>query len=226
MSDTSALTVLIFGATGSAGGSVLRACLGDRHVAGVRTIARRAPAIAGPKLRAYIHDNFLDYTAVADAFAGVDACFFCLGVSSVQVSDEKEYTRITHDFAIAAAEMLAARSPGAAFHYISGTGTKEDSRLMWARVKGRTERELMERFNAVCWRPAAIDGEPSSTVPWYHKFLRPVFWVLRPFRSMYIAGSDLGRAMVRATREGMRARVLENSEMRDVADRADAPVER
>lgn len=214
------MKILIFGATGSAGGSVLRACLASPAVEEVRAIVRRPLSLADPKLRVFVHDDYLDYSKVADAFAGVDACLFCLGISATQVSGEAEYRRITHDFALAAARALRARSPAAAFHFISGQGTNVNSRFMWARVKGETERDLMDPFGAVCWRPAAIDGVPSQSEPRLFKILRPLFRCLSPIRSLYVKGEDLGRAMLLAAAENVRGRIIENAEIRALADRA------
>ncbi|MEA2165993.1 MAG: hypothetical protein QOK37_4120 [Thermoanaerobaculia bacterium] len=209
------MNVLIFGATGSAGGSVLRACLSSPIVSEVRTITRRPLTIEHPKLRSFVHGDFLDFAPVADAFDGIDALLFCLGVSATQVSAD-EYRVITHDYALAAATMLKARSPEGAYHLISGQGTKAGSRIMWSRVKAETENELMDLVGAVCWRPSAIDGEPVGT---YRK-LQPFYRLLRPFRSLYIGGQDLGRAMLQATVEKMRRRVIENREIREIAERA------
>src|SRR3954447_6923747 len=132
------MTVLIFGATGSAGGSVLRGCLAAEDVSSVTVISRRPLALSHPKIRSIVHQDFLDFAAVADALAGVDACFYCLGVSVTQVPDERMYRTITHDFALTAARALHEQSPAAAFHFISGSGTRLDSRFMWARVKAET----------------------------------------------------------------------------------------
>jgi uncharacterized protein YbjT (DUF2867 family) len=214
------MVILVFGASGSAGGSVLRACLSAPLVKEVRAITRRPLALTDPKLRVSVHGDYGDYRGVEAAFVDVDACLFCLGISVRQVSSEAEYRRITHDFAIAAAGALRAHSPRAAFHFISGTGTSVDSRFMWARVKGATERELIDLVGAVCWRPAAIDGVASASEPLLYKALRPMYRVLKPFRSLYVAGEDIGRAMMQATVEGMRGRVIENAEIRDIADRA------
>src|SRR4051812_27560029 len=195
------MKVLIFGATGSAGGSVLRACLASPAVEEVRAIARPPLPLTHEKLRVLVHGAYLDYTKVEDAFAGVDACLFCLGISATQVSAEAEYRRITHDFALAAARALRDRSPGAVFHFISGQGANTKSRFMWARVKAETENDLIDQFGAVCWRPAAINGVPSQSEPRLYKTLRPVLRLLSPFRGLYVKGEDLGRAMILAAGE-------------------------
>ncbi|MBS1910680.1 MAG: epimerase [Bacteroidetes bacterium] len=166
------MKVLIFGATGAAGGSVLRTCLAAPMVREVRAVTRRPLARTHPKLREIVHDNYLEYSGIADAFAGIDLCLFCLGVSATQVSEE-DYRRITHDMTLAAAEALHAASPDALFEFITGRGTDAEGRFMWARVKGATEQELIRRFGAVCLRPAAIGGEPSASAPWYYRLIRP-----------------------------------------------------
>ena len=121
------MRILLLGATGSAGGSVLRACLASPRVDSVGAIARRPLAIADAKLRVFVHSDYLDYAAVADAFRDVNACFDCLGISVGRNQGEAEYRRITHDFALAAAAALRAHSPQAAFHYLSGDGASLDS---------------------------------------------------------------------------------------------------
>ncbi|MGD1148964.1 MAG: NAD-dependent epimerase/dehydratase family protein [Thermoanaerobaculaceae bacterium] len=214
------MNVLIFGATGTAGGGVLRACLSSPAIEEVRAVTRRPLPLTHGKLRTFVHRDFQDYGAVARAFAAVDACLFCLGISATQVSGEKEYRIITHDFPLAAARTLRAHSPAAAFHFISGRGTGSTSRFMWARVKAQTERELIDRFEAVCWRPAAIDAEPSESAPRVYRVIRPLFRLLKPFRSLYVSGEDLGRAMLQAAAENMRGCVLENARIRDLAERS------
>lgn len=211
------MKVLIFGASGSAGGSVLRACFSSSDVKEIRAITRRPLRFTHKKLRVFIHNDYLDYAPVEEAFVDVDACLFCLGISASQVSG-KEYRRITHDFALAAANMLQLHSPTAVFHFISGKGTCLDSRFMWARVKAETERDLMTLVNAVCWRPAFIDGESSNSSPRLYRALRPLFRLLRPFHSLYVDGQDLGLAMLKATSENLRGRVMENTEIRDLAN--------
>lgn len=216
------MKILLFGASGSAGGSVLRACLASPAVESVRAITRRPLAIAHPKLQVVVHRDFHDFSDIAQTFADIDACLYCLGISATQVPGEAEYRRITYDIALAAAGALRDSSPGAVFHFVSGQGAGLDSRFMWARVKAETERDLIARFDAVCWRPAAIDGEPSESEPRLYKNLRPLFRLLRPFRSLYIEGKDLGRAMLQATAEGMRGHIVANREIRNLAERAEA----
>ena len=216
------MTVLMFGATGSAGGSVLRVCLASPLVTELRAVARRPLPVQGQKLRTFIHHDFANYGAVREAFAGVDACLYCLGISVTQVSGEPEYRRITHDFAVAAAAALKAASPAAQFHFVSGQGAHLKSRFMWARVKAETERDLMDQSDAICWRPAAIDGMPSASEPRLYSFFRPAYRLFSPFRSLYVKGEDIGLAMLQAAQEPRTARIIENAGIRDLADRARA----
>ena len=212
------MKILLFGASGSAGGAVLSACLATPLVHEVRAIARRPLAATNPKLRVFVHSDFLNYSGVAEAFDSVDACLFCLGVSVTQVSKE-EYRKITHDYTLAAAHMLQMRSPHAAFHYISGQGTSPASRMFWSRVKAQTEVELIDVMAADCWRPAFIDARPSPTLPKIFAAVYPVLRLLKPFRRLYVAGEDLGYAMLEATKENLRARIFENPGIRDLAAR-------
>jgi len=215
------MKILLFGATGSAGGSVLRVCLAAPAVHEVRAVVRRPLALAHGKLRAFVHGDYLDFGPVEEAFREVDACLYCLGISVNQVSGEPEYRTITHDFALAAAQALKAHSPGAVFHFISGQGTRLDSRMMWARVKAETERDLQELLDTtVCWRPAFIDGADSASSPRLYQAIRPLFRLLSPLRDLYVSGEDLGRAMLHAAAGNVRGRVIENREIRKLADSA------
>lgn len=213
------MKILLFGATGSAGGAVLEACLNASVVDEVRVITRRPLMHTSPKLRTFLHKDFLNYATVEEAFHSVDACLFCLGVSSTQVSPE-EYRSISYSYPLAAANFLKAKSPGAAFHYISGQGTRADSRMAWARVKAQAEHDLIELLDADCWRPAFIDAKPSPSLPKVYAFFQPLGKLLKPFQSLYIHGHDLGRAMLQATVENLRRRIVENGEIREIAARA------
>jgi uncharacterized protein YbjT (DUF2867 family) len=214
------MRVLVFGATGTAGSGILRACLESRAVRDVRIVARRAPAGVHEKVTVFLHDDFLDYAKAQAAFEGVNACLYALGISVSQTSGETEYRRITHDFTMAAARQLRASSPAAVMHFVSGQGTALDSRFMWARVKAETERDLAEVMATVCWRPGFIDGGAAQTGPRLYRTLRPAFRLLRGIRSLYVTSEDIGRAMLQATVEGIRGGVIENKRIRALAEAA------
>src|SRR5579872_6263580 len=126
------------------GQGVLRECLLDPDVQSVRSIVRTATGRQHPKLRELVRKDFFDYSGVENQLTGLDACFFCLGVSSAGMSEEK-YRRITYDLTIAAAQTLVRLNPSMTFIYVSGAGTDstERGRSMWARVKGQTENALL-----------------------------------------------------------------------------------
>ncbi len=212
------MKIVLFGASGRAGGGVLKACLAASQVEEVRAITRRPLAITNDKLRTFLHTDFLDYQAVADAFAEVDACLYCLGISSTQASGEAEYRKITYEFALAAAHLLKLQSPEAIFHFISGRSTSLNSRFMWARVKAETESDLMKLMKTVCWRPAYIDGELSANSPWSLRLASPLLNLLKAFPNLYVKAEDIGRAMLQATRENMHGQIIENAEIRAIAD--------
>lgn len=198
---------------------MLEACLAATNVEEVRAITRRPLMNTSSKLRTFVHKDFLNYATVEEAFRGIDACLFCLGISSTQVSAE-EYRTITYAYTLAAANMLKQHSPGAAFHYISGKGTRADSRMMWARVKAQTEHDLLELVEADCWRPAFIDAKPSPSLPKIFAVVSPLGRLFKPFPGLYVHGHDLGRAMLQATKENLRKKIIENPEIRAIAARA------
>lgn len=213
------MKILLFGATGSAGAAVLEACFNASIVDEVRAIARRPLMHTNSKLRTFVHKDFLNYATVEEAFRSVDACLFCLGVSSSQVSRD-EYRTISYSYPLAAANFLKAQNSGAAFHYISGQGTRADSRMAWGRVKAQAEHDLIELLDADCWRPAFIDAKPSASLPKVYALMQPLGKLLKAFPSLYIHGHHLGRAMLQATVENLRGRIIENAEIRQIAARA------
>jgi len=167
----------------------------------------------------FLHDDYLDYAKVREAFTGVDACLYALGISVRQVPGEPEYRRITHDFAMAAAAQLKTASPDAVLHFVSGQGASLDSHFMWARVKAETERDLAGVIATVCWRPGFIDGGSAATGPRLYRALRPLFRLLRFARALYVTSDDIGRAMLCAIAEGTRGGIIENPQIRALADR-------
>jgi uncharacterized protein YbjT (DUF2867 family) len=153
------MKVIIFGATGMVGQGVLRECLLDPDVRRVLSIGRSATGQRHEKLRELIRADLLDYSAIENELRRYDACFFCLGITSLGLSEE-QYRRVTYDITMAAAKALAGLNPDMMFIYVTGVGTDstEHGRTMWARVKGETENALLRLpFRAAyMFRPAAI----------------------------------------------------------------------
>jgi uncharacterized protein YbjT (DUF2867 family) len=213
------MRVIVFGATGMVGQGVLRECLLAPDVTEVLAVTRGATGVEHPKLREIVHDDFADLSPIAGDLAGYDACFYCLGVSSVGM-DEAAYTRVSYDFPMAAARVLAPLGDDLTFVYVSGEGTDADSRLMWSRVKARTEREVMETFrNGFAFRPGFIQpthGVRSKT-GWYNTIytvIAPVIPLFRRVAPRYVTTTDeLGRAMLRAARGGYSKRIVTTADM-------------
>lgn len=215
------MKVLIFGASGMVGQGVLRVCLHDDAVSEVLVIGRSALAQQHAKMRMIVRDNLLDFAGLEAELASVDACFYCLGVSSTSLGEDA-YTRITFDLTLAAARALALAHPGACFTYVSGAGTdsSERGRTMWARVKGRTENALLALpLKAVMFRPGAIaplHGEVSKTPSYrlFYTLLGPMLPGLKAFFPGYITSTEqLGRAMLTVARQGSPKPVLESADI-------------
>lgn len=219
--------VLIFGATGMIGRGVLLECLRDPGVELIVTLGRKPTGINDSRLREIIHADLLNYSGMEASLAGLDACFFCLGVSSTGMK-EVEYERTTYGITLAAAEALSRINPRMIFIYVSGSGTdsSEQGRVMWARVKGRTENALLRLpLQAYMFRPGFIepmDGIQSRT-PLYQKFYavsRPLFPLLRRvFPNQFLSTRQIGRAMLNVARHGFTNRILEPRDIHAVADR-------
>jgi uncharacterized protein YbjT (DUF2867 family) len=223
------MNVLIFGATGMVGQGVLRECLLDPDVQVVQTVGRTPTGLKHPKLREIVRSDLLDYTEIESALRGFDACFFCLGVSSTGMS-ESEYERVTYAVTMAAAQTLSRLNPGMTFIYVSGAGTdsSEKGRVMWARVKGKTENALLRLpFKAAyMFRPGAIQpvyGARSKT-PAYrvvYALAKPSLSLLRRlFPRHILTTEELGRAMLLVAKSGARKTILESSDIRDCLNRA------
>jgi len=218
------LSVVITGATGMVGEGVLLEALADARVGRVLVINRKPGGVSHPKLVELIHADFLDLSAIQSQLAGVDACFFCLGVSSLGMS-EADYKRVTYDLTTHVGRTLARLNPDLAFCYVTGAGTDstEHGKVMWARVKGATENELLRLFRrGVMFRPGMMRATPGQTrlKGWY----RAIAWIY-PVGRWLAPGSfctlqEVGRAMINAAATGSPARVLE---VRDIVALAAAP---
>jgi uncharacterized protein YbjT (DUF2867 family) len=222
------MKVILFGASGMVGQGVLRECLRDPRVTAVLAIGRSAADASDPKLRQVVHRDFTDFSSLEGELAGYDACFFCLGVSSVGMS-EADYRHVTFDFTLAAARPVAKLNPGMTFIYVSGTGTDSSAkgRSMWARVKGETENALLALgfARAYMFRPGII--RPMQGVKSKTRLYRAAYVVATPLfpilnlvaRGIVITTEDVGRAMIEAAANGAPKPLLENRDIKALAAR-------
>jgi uncharacterized protein YbjT (DUF2867 family) len=216
------MKVVLFGATGMVGQGVLRECLLDPDVVEVLTIGRSATGQQHPKLRELVYRDLFDLSAAESQLSGVDACFFCLGVTSLGMTEE-DYRRVTYDIALTAARTLVALNPGMTFIYVSGAGadSSEQGRTMWARVKGKAENDLQKLpFKAFySFRPALIvplHGIQSRTKLYRvsYKVTAPILPLLRQLFPKYVTTTEqIGRAMLNAAKHGAPNAILENADI-------------
>jgi uncharacterized protein YbjT (DUF2867 family) len=216
------MNVLILGASGMVGQGVLRECLLDASVGRVVTLGRTPTRQSHPKLREIVHGDLFHLSAVEDQLTGLDACFYSLGVSAAGLS-EAEYARVNYDMTLAVAETLVRLNPAMTFVYVSGTGTdsSERGRVMWARVKGRTENALLRLpFKAAYMlRPGLIvpmHGVQSKTRLYrvFYKLMTPLLPALKAlFPRSIITTEQLGRAMLRLARSGYSKKILETRDL-------------
>lgn len=221
------MNVVLFGATGMIGQGALRECLLDPDVKQILSIVRTPSGQHNAKLRELVLADFLNYSPIEAELTGLDACFFCLGVTSAGMS-EAQYTQITHDFALAAATTLARLNPSMTFIYVSGSGTDgtERGRSMWARVKGRTENDILKLpFKAAyMFRPGFIQplhGIVSKTKVYrvFYTVLTPILPTIRSlFPRQILTTEQLGRAMLLITKHGFPRPVLESVDIISLAN--------
>jgi uncharacterized protein YbjT (DUF2867 family) len=219
------MNVLLFGASGMVGQGVLRECLLDPEVQRVLSIGRSVTGQRHQKLRELVHENFLDFSTLEAELSGFDACFFCLGVSSAGMTEER-YHRVTYDITMAAAQTLPKLNPEMTFIYVSGMGTDstERGRVMWARVKGKTENALLRLpFKAqYMFRPAFIQslhGIRSKTKLYraFYAILGPVYPLVRMLFPRYVTTTEqVGRAMIKVAKQGAPKSVLENWDINSI----------
>lgn len=206
------INVLITGTTGMVGEGVLLECLEHPDVASVGVINRRPGGVTHPKLKEIIHTDFFDLSPIASQLSGYNACFFCLGISSVGVSKE-EYRHITYDLTLGFAQTLAASNPDLTFCYVTGAGTDstEKGRSAWARVKGETENALMRIFKrAYMFRPGFMKATPGQkNVKDYYRFIA---WMYPLGRVLFPAGfctlQEVGRAMINISLKGYSKQII------------------
>ena len=211
------MKAIITGATGMVGKGVLLECLDHEKVEQVLVIGRNPVGIQHPKLKELIHKDFSDFVSVKDQLKGYDACFYCMGVSSVGMS-EADYNRVTYEFALALANVLVTINPEMTFNYVSGEGTDatEKGRSMWARVKGRTENDIIKAGfrQTFMFRPGAIiplRGIKSRTKA--YQFMYDYFmWLVKLIKTIspnsVVTTTQVGLAMINSVLKGYPVNIL------------------
>jgi uncharacterized protein YbjT (DUF2867 family) len=222
------MNIIIFGATGMVGQGALRECLLDPGVNRVLVVGRNSINRQHEKLREIIVPDVTDLSGIESELKDYDACLFCLGVSSAGMSEER-YTKLTYDLTLAVARTLARLNPGMTFIYVSGTGTDstEKGKMMWARVKGKTENDLLKLpFKAAyMFRPGIIiplHGIKSST-RWTrvaYTIATPILPILKALMPSRITNTEqIGKAMVTVARNGYPKPVLEMEDITSVENK-------
>lgn len=220
------MRVIIFGATGMVGQGVLRECLADPEVESILIVGRSPVGVEDAKVREIVHSDLFDYSGLEGELTGFDACFFCLGVSAAGMSEDR-YHRISVDLTLAAAQTLSRLNSEMTFIYVSGMGTDstEKGRIMWARVKGKTENEILKLpFKAAfMFRPAYIqplNGIRSRTKAYrlLYGLVGPLYPMLQALFPRYVTTTEkVGLAMLRVAKQGNSQPILENEDINSLA---------
>lgn len=218
------MKIIITGSTGMVGEGVLHESLKNEKVNSVLVINRRPCGISHPKLKEIIHANFYDLSTIEEDLKGFDACLFCLGISSIGIN-KQEYHKITYTLTMHFGKTLSKLNPQMVFSYISGAGTdsNESSRQHWARVKGKTENDLLKLpFKGVyVFRPAFI--LPIKGLKRTHAFYKYIQWMYPLFRSLYPKGfctmQELAAAMLIVSEKGYKKHVIEGLDIIQIASK-------
>jgi nucleoside-diphosphate-sugar epimerase len=207
------INAVITGSTGMVGEGVLHECLNHPDVESILVINRRACGIKHDKLKEIIHKDFLDITPIKDQLTGYNACYFCSGVSSAG-KNEEEFTKVTYNLTMHIAKTLHEINPEMTFTYVSGKGTtgNENAKIMWVRVKSKTENDLLHLFkNAYMFRPGYIQPTKGLKNAYkVYKILSPLYPLWKTILPGYVCTlKDLGLAMINVTLNGYSKPVLE-----------------
>ncbi len=220
------MKVIVTGASGMVGKGVLLECLDHKDITKVLSIGRKSLGIKHAKLEELMHADFSEFESVANELTGYDACYHCMGVSAANMG-EAQYTKMTYDYSMALAGVLYKNNPTMTFTYISGVGTDstEKGRSMWARVKGKTENDIigMGFRQAFAFRPGAIIPlrgiEPSSKM---YKFLvNNLTWFIKTIKMIapnsVVDTTQIGLAMINITKSGYDQSVINPIDMLKLA---------
>jgi len=220
------IKVIITGSTGMVGEGVLIECLKHNDIESVLLINRRPCGLSHPRVKEIIHPDFFDLLLVESDLSGYDACFFCAGVSSVGMK-EPEYRKITYEMTMNFARTLSRLNPEMTFCYVSGAGTdsSEQGRIMWARIKGKAENDLMKfQFkNVFAFRPAfmkPVAGQKNTPV--FYRYIMWLYPFLHALSPQYFGTlTDVGLSMINCTKYGFEKRILEAKDIALLAERTE-----
>jgi uncharacterized protein YbjT (DUF2867 family) len=211
------IRAIITGTTGMVGEGVMHQCLQHPDVEAVLIINRKPSGYLHPKLKEIVHANFFDLSAIEDQLSGYNACYFCLGISSVGISKD-DYYKTTYTLTLNVAQTLVKQNPDMTFCYVSGAGTdSKEKGTGWAAVKGKTENDLMKLpFKQVfAFRPGFI--KPIKGLSKTHSFYKYINWLYPIGRALYTAGfttlQELAQAMINITKQGYPAKVMEGKDI-------------
>jgi uncharacterized protein YbjT (DUF2867 family) len=214
-----AIKVIITGTTGMVGEGVLSECLRSNEVSAVLCVSRRPSGYSHPKMSELLVADFSDVKTLEDRFRDFDACFFCLGTSSIGMN-EAAYRRVTYDLTVNFAESILKVNPGLTFCYVSGAGTNADGKIMWAKVKGETEKRLLGMFkHAFMFRPGFMQPvKRQKFALGFYKYVRWMYPALRRLFPAYVGTlKEVARAMIRAAQNGAPLPILEVKDIRKLA---------
>lgn len=217
------MKVIITGATGMVGEGVMHECILDERVTDILLVSRKKYSTDSSKVKQLIVKELTDIKKHTDEITGYDACYFCMGVSSVGMKED-QYTKLTYDLTLGFAQTLAEVNKDMTFTYVSGVGTDstEKGKSMWARVKGKTENDLIALpFKAVfAFRPGGIKPTKGlkNTYTSY-KVLAPLVSFLNWAMPKYMCSlADIGKAMINVTEQGYHRPQIEVKDIRKLAN--------
>lgn len=220
--------VIITGATGMVGKGVLLECLDNEAISVVLVIGRSNINLKHPKLKELIHKDFSNFSNIQNELLSYDACYYCLGISAAGLNED-QYIKITYDYTMALANVLFEVNPKMTFVYVSGEGTdsSEKGRMMWARVKGKTENDLLNLGfqQAYMFRPGVIiplKGIKSRTKS--YQFMYDYFmWLVKLIKAIspnsVVSTTQIGLAMINAMLKGYGKKVLRPKEIIDLSNK-------
>jgi hypothetical protein len=203
---------IITGASGMVGEGVLYECLQYSDVEEILVIGRRSCGYTHPKLKEIVHADLYNLSSIEDQLEDYNACFFCLGMSSVGVK-EPAFTKVTYDLTMHFANTLSKLNPEMTFCYVSGRGTNETGKQMWQKVKGKTESDLMKLpFKQVYnFRPGVIKATKGlrHILPLYKwlSWMLPIINTIAP--NSVVTLKQISDAMINATTRGYEKKILE-----------------